>query len=140
MFVDRLIQNFLTELADGLANVVGRQQGVTHVIDHFALLVGDVVKLQQLLTHIEVAPFNLALGFLDSVTDHAVLDGLTGLHAQGLHKVLHPVGGKDAHQVVFQRQVKAAGARIALATRTTTQLVVDTARLMALGSNHVQAT
>src|SRR5690606_602563 len=67
-----------------------------------------------------------------------MLDGLTGLHAQRLHEVLHPVGSEDAHQAVFQRQVEAAGASIALTTGAATQLVVDAARLMTLGSDHMQ--
>lgn len=78
------------------------------MVDHLALLVGYVIEFQQLLADVEVAPFDLALGLLDGVGHHAVLDRLAGLHAQRLHEVLHPVGGEDPHQVVFQRQVEAA--------------------------------
>ncbi|MNJ12528.1 hypothetical protein D3C77_67210 [compost metagenome] len=134
------VEHFLAEFGDGVANVVGCQQAVTHVVDDFTLLVGDVVELQQLFTNVEVATFDLALGFLDGVGDHAVLDGLAGLHAQGLHEVLHPVRGEDAHQAVFQRQVETAGARVALTAGTTAQLVVDTTRFVTLGGDHVQAT
>ncbi|MCY1505062.1 hypothetical protein D9M68_392570 [compost metagenome] len=139
MLADGVVQHFLAELDDGLADVVGRQQAVAHVVDHLALFVGDVVELQQLLADVEVAAFHLALRLLDGVAHHAVLDRLAVLHAQGLHEVLHPVGGEDAHQVVFQRQVEAAGTRVALATGTATQLVVDTTGFVALGGDHVQA-
>ena len=46
---------------------------------------------------------------------------------------------EDAHQVVFEREIEAARARIALATRAAAQLVVDAARLVALGADDVQA-
>src|SRR3546814_3703917 len=34
------------------------------------------------------------------------------LHAQRLHEVLHPIGGEDAHQAVFQRQIETARTRV----------------------------
>ena len=118
---------------------VGGQQRVTHVIDHFTLFVVDVIELEQLLTNVEVAAFDLALGLLDGVGHHAVLDRFTGLHAQGFHEVLHPIRGEDTHQAVFQGQVETAGTGVTLTTGTTTQLVVDTARFVTLGRNHLQA-
>ncbi len=138
VLVDRLLERFATELGDSLANLVGCQQAVAHVVDDLALLVGDVIVFEQLLAHVEVASFDLALGFLDGVGDHAMLDGLAGFHAQRLHEVLHPIGSEDAHEAVFQRQVEAAGAGIALTTGAATQLVVDAARLVTLGSDHMQ--
>ena len=47
---------------------------------------------------------------------------------------------EQAHEVVGQRQVEAALARVALAAGATAQLVVDAARLVALGAEHVEAT
>ena len=52
---------------------------------------------------------------------------------------LHAVAGEDAHQVVFERQVEAARARVALAAGAAAELVVDAARLVALGAEDVQA-
>ena len=140
MLADGGIEHFLAELGDSVTDVLGGQQAVAHVVDHLALLVGHVVVFEQLLADVEVAAFDLALRLLDGVGHHAVLDGLTGLHAQRLHEVLHPVGGEDAHQAVFQRQVETAGAGVSLTAGTATQLVVDTARLVALRGDHVQAT
>jgi hypothetical protein len=132
------VEHVLAEVGDGFADVVGGQQRVTHVIDHFTLFVVDVVEFEQLLANVEVAAFNLALGLFDGVGHHAVLD-LRRLHAQGFHEVLHPVRGEDAHQAVFQRQVEAAGTGITLTAGTATQLVVDTARFVTLGGDHLQA-
>ncbi|RMV05524.1 hypothetical protein ALP17_05450 [Pseudomonas savastanoi] len=140
MLTDEIVEHFLTEVSDGLTNVLGSQQRVTHVIDHFALLVGHVIELEQLLADVEVATFHFALRFFDGVGHHAVLDSLTGLHAQRLHEILHAVRGEDTHQAVFERQVETAGTGVTLAAGTATQLVVDTARFVALGGNNVQAT
>ena len=46
---------------------------------------------------------------------------------------------EDAHQVVFERQVEARRAGVALAAGAAAQLVVDAARLVALGAEDVQA-
>ena len=48
------------------------------------------------------------------------------------------VGGENAQQRIFERQVKAARARVALAPGTAAQLVVDAPRLVALGADDVQ--
>ena len=44
------------------------------------------------------------------------------------------VGPEDAHQVVFERQIEARRAGVALAAGAAAQLVVDAARLVALGA------
>ena len=49
------------------------------------------------------------------------------------------VAGEDAHQRVFERQVEARAARVALAAGAAAQLVVDAARFVALGADDVQA-
>ena len=110
------------------------------LIDHLALIVGDVVEQQQLLADVEVVRFDLALRLLDLAREHAALDHLAFLHAGHLQQPLgaHRIA-EDAHQVVFHRQVEAARARIALAARAAAQLIVDAARLVALGADDVQA-
>src|SRR6185437_5107296 len=45
---------------------------------------------------------------------------------------------EDAHQIVFEREVEARRAGIALAAGAAAQLVVDAARLVALGRDDVQ--
>ena len=68
-----------------------------------------------------------------------VLDGLVVRHAHALHERLDLVAREDAHQVVLERQVEAARARVALAARAAAELVVDAARLVPLGAEDVQA-
>ena len=70
--------------------------------------------------------------------DHAVLDRDALLHSEAPHDVLQAVRPEDAHQVVFEREVEAGGARVALPARTAAELVVDAARLVALGADDVE--
>ena len=71
--------------------------------------------------------------------DHAVLDGHALLHAQLQHQAADAVGAEDAHEVVLEREVEARGAGVALAAGAAAELVVDAARLVALGGQDVQA-
>ncbi len=123
---------------------LGAQVGRVHdvvalLVDHLALVVGDVVVLQQLLADVEVAAFDLALRALDAARDDAGLDGLAVGHLEAVHDRLDPVAREDAHQRVVQAQVEARGARVALAARAAAQLVVDAARLVPLGGDDAQA-
>ena len=96
-------------------------------VDALALLVHDLVVFEQVLADLEVAFFDLLLGALDAARDHAALDGLALLHAQPGEDVLHPLAGEHPHQVVFQGEVEAAAAGVALAAATAAKLEVDPA-------------
>jgi hypothetical protein len=52
---------------------------------------------------------------------------------------LNPLTAEDAQQVVFQGEVKARGAGVALAAGPAAQLVVDAAALVAFGAQDVEA-
>ena len=121
-----------------LRDVVGLEQLVALLVDHLALVVGDVVVLEQVLAHVEVARLDLALRVLDRARDPRMLDRLAVGHLQPLHDRGHAVGREDAQQRILERQVEAARARVALASRAAAQLVVDAARLVALGADDVQ--
>ncbi len=69
----------------------------------------------------------------------AGLDRLAVGHLQPFHDRAHAITREDAHQRVVERQVEARGARVALAARAAAQLVVDPARLVALGRDDAQA-
>src|SRR5207342_1444666 len=124
---------------DVLLHALGFEQLVALAVDDLALVVVDVVEIEQVLADVEVVRFHLALRAGDLLGDEAAFDDVVFLQAHARHRLLHPVGREDAHQVVFERQVEARGARIALAAGTATQLVVDAARLVAFGADDVQA-
>ena len=108
-------------------------------VDALTLLVHHVVVLEQVLADREVLAFHLPLRPLDGPRHHAMLDGDALFHAQPLHQAGDAVRAEDAHQVVFEREVEARRARIALAAGAAAKLVVDAARLVALGADDVQA-
>jgi len=60
----------------GLGDIVAIEQLVALLIDHLALVVGDIVVFQQLLADVEVALLDLALCRLERTTDQRMLDGL----------------------------------------------------------------
>ena len=72
-----------------------------------------------------------------ALRDHLRLDRLV----LGHRAVHHPRDGarrEEAQQLVFEREVEATLAGIALATRTAAQLIVDAPRVVALGAEHVE--
>src|SRR5690606_10322781 len=148
LFVDGVVRDeaahqvgdhVLADAVDVVLDAVGFQQLVALLVDDLALVVVDVVEVEQVLADIEVVRLDLALRVGDLLGDHRAFDDVVFLQAHPRHHLLHPVGREDAHQVVFQRQVEAAGTRVALAAGAAAQLVVDAPRLVALGAEDVQA-
>ncbi len=108
-------------------------------VDRLALVVHHVVVLEQVLPRVEVHRLDLGLGVLDRLVDHRRLDRHVLFHAQALHQAGDAVGAEDPHQVVFEAQEEARGARVALATGAAAQLVVDAAALVPLGAEDEEA-
>ena len=116
------------------------EQLLARSIHRRTLLVHHVVIFKQVLAGFEVLPFHGLLRGLDAAADHARLDGHTFFHAQPLQQVRNPLLGEDAHQVVFEGEIKARGAGIALTAGTSAQLVVNTPRLVPFRAHDMQAT
>ena len=115
------------------------EQRTAQRVDVLALLVHDVVVLEQVLADGEVLRLHLLLRPLDGARHHAVLDGDALFHPQTLHQARDAIGPEDAHQVVFERQVEARRTRVALTAGAAAQLVVDAPRFVPLGGDDVQA-
>ena len=139
VFADGVVQHAVAHRRDGLGNIRAFKQFIALLVDHLALVVGDVVVFQYLLAHVEVARLDLALCIFNCARDPGMLDGLAFRQLEFVHDRGHAVGGEDAQQRVFQRQIKTAGTGIALTPGTTAQLVIHAARFMALGADDVQA-
>ena len=108
-------------------------------VDALALLVHDVVVLEQVFADGEVLGFDLLLRPGDGVGHHLVLDRHAFFHAETLHQPGDAVGAEDAHQIVFEREVEPRRAGVALTAGAAAQLVVDAPRLVPLGGDDVQA-
>ena len=107
-------------------------------IDNLALLVSHLVVLEQLLARLGVASLDCVLGPLDGLCDHARLDRY--LVGQGTaHDPADGPGSEQPHELIFEREVEPAVARVALAARAAAELVVDPAALVALAAEDVQA-
>src|SRR4051812_32043309 len=64
---------------------------------------------------------------------------LSLLEAKPFHDLGHAISRAEIpHQVVFKAHVETRSARITLARATSTELSIDSARLMAFGANHEQ--
>ena len=94
------------------------EQLVAKAIHSLALFVHHVVILEQMLAGFEVLGFDRLLRGFDTPRDKPRLNGDALFHAQPLKQVRNPLLGEDAHQVIFQGQIEAGGAGIALASST----------------------
>ena len=126
-----------------LAHVATLEDLVAVLVDDPALLVHDVVVLEDALADQEVLLLDLALGLLDLLREDPGLDRLLVAlvvgGAEALEDVVDPVAGEQAHEVVLAGEEEARLARVALAAGAAAQLVVDAARLVALGADDAQA-
>src|SRR6185312_14343930 len=96
------------------------------------------VVLEQVFSDREVLGLYLLLRALDRLGHHRVLDGNAFFHAEPLHQPRDAIRAEDAHQIVFEREIEARRAGIALTAGAAAQLVIDAARLVALGRDDVQ--
>ena len=147
-FADRLVGHGLVHQArderlhEGTKlrlHVLALQDPAALAVDGLALTRHHVVVLQDVLTDLEVAGLHLMLSRLDGTRHDAVLQGQVLRVGTRSHDALGHARVEQAHQVVFHRQVETGLARVPLATASTTQLVVNTTRLVALRTEHVQA-
>ena len=115
------------------------QDAVALLVDHLALHIHHVVVLEDVLAGDEVLLLDLLLRVLDLAREDAGLHRLVVGQLEPLHDVVDPVAGEQAHEIVMPGEVEARLAGVALTAGTAAQLVVDPARLVALGAEHVEA-
>ncbi|PSK61598.1 hypothetical protein B0E53_06501 [Micromonospora sp. MH33] len=127
-------------VADLLGEVLAVEHPETLGVDHLALLVEHLVVLEDVLPDLGVLALDLGLRALDLAGDHLRLDRNVLRDVEALHHRLDRAGPEALHQVVLEGQVEAGLARVTLPAGPTAELVVDPARLVALGTQHVEAT
>ena len=136
---DDVLDDLVDPLEDLLAEVVALEHAAALRVDDLALLVEHVVVLEHLLAHVEVHLLDALLGALDALRQHLVLDRLILARAELVEDRVDAVAREEAHELILGREEEARLARVALAAGAAAQLVVDAARLVALGADHVQA-
>ena len=131
------------DLLARLREVRALEHLVAQLVDHAALLVHHVVVLERVLAGEVVLLLDLALRLLDLLGEQAGLDRLlVALDVDAAEAVEDPVDAvarEQADQVVLGGEEEAALAGVALASGAPAQLVVDAARLVALGADDVEA-
>ena len=108
------------------------------LVDHLALIVHDVVELQQVLADVEVACLDLLLRLFQRLVDPGMGDRLALLQAQPLEHAVELVRGEDPHQIVFQGQEEQRPSGITLPAGAAAELIVDPPALMPFGADHEQ--
>ena len=95
-------------------------------VNNFALLIEHFVVLQDVFAHLEVLVFHHGLGTLDGIGNHLRLDRNIIRNIEAVHHVFHGLADESHHQLISHGQVEPGFTWVALASRTATQLVVDT--------------
>src|SRR5690606_27332969 len=136
---DDVVDDLGADTADRISDVLRVHQLGALLVDDLALIVRDVVVLEELLTYIEVVGLDLTLRALDLPRQHLALDRLALLHAGAGEQPLRALRiAEDPHQVVFHRQIEAARSGIALAAGAAAELIVDAAGLVTLGADDME--
>jgi hypothetical protein len=73
------------------------------VEDDLALIVRDVVELQEVLADVEVARLDLLLRFLERLVDPGMDDRLVLFQPEPRQHAVELVRPEDTHQIVFER-------------------------------------
>src|SRR5215216_976564 len=136
---DDALDQLVDPVADVLREVLALENASALLVDHLALDVHDVVVLEDVLARDEVLLLDLLLGILDLVREDLALHRLVVGQVEAVHDLVDPVAREQPDEVVLRGEIEAGFARIALTPRAAAQLVVDAPRLMALGSEDVQA-
>ena len=136
--LDQVIDLLVEEGPDRVRQVFVAEDLVALGVNRLALLVDDVVELDDPLPDIEVEALDAGLGALDRLADDARLDVVVLVEPEPLHHPGHAVRGEALHQVVVEREVEARGAGVPLPPGTAAQLVVDAPALVALRADDVQ--
>ena len=98
---------------------------ISALINDLALFVHYFVVLQNVLTNFAVALLNRALRTFNRLGDHFCFDRFV-IRKRFTHDPTESTCCKQAHEFVIKTEIEATFTRVALTTRTTAQLIVDT--------------
>ena len=109
-------------------------------INKLAVLVDDVVILDQVFAHVKVEALHPDLGTLNGAVHQLVLNGHAFVHSHPVHNAFNALTAEAPHHVILKGNEKARTARVSLPSRATPQLVIDPPCLVALRADNVQST
>ena len=138
--LSKLCDLVFVEASNLWADIVAVENLATHRIDDFAMAVNNVIVLDNVLAAIEVEAFDAFLCGFKRLANHAVANRHIIINAKALHDHRDAIALEDTHKVIFARDKELSRTRIALTTTTTTELVIDAARIMTSSTNHDETT
>ena len=130
---------FLYHPADARLQILAVEHLPALGVYDVALHVHDVVVLEDVLSGLEVAALDRALGLLYAVGEQLLVEGRVLVYLQRLHEAGDALAAEEAQQIVRQREEETALARVALASGAAAQLVVYTPRLVPLRAEDKEA-
>ncbi len=136
---DGLFDKLVRHLDDGFVHIAAFEHLLALLIDLLALLVHHVVILKHVLTDFVVARLNALLSILNLSGEHLRFDRLVLSQTHLLNQAADAFTAEQAHQIILHGEEELGGTRIALTARAAAQLIVDTAGLVALRADDVQA-
>ena len=136
---NRFLDELVRHLDDGFVHVAALEHLLALLVDFLALLIHHVVILKHVLTDFVVARFNTLLGVLNLPGEHLRFDRLVLSQTHFLDQAADALTAEQAHQIILHGEEELGGAGVALTARAAAQLVVNTAGLVALRADDVQA-
>ena len=136
--LDRRLDGLIHHLADGIFNVLAVQHTVTLGIDEVTLLVHNIVIVKHVLTDGKIASLDALLCAFDGLGEYTRLNRHVFVYLEHIHHIVDALAAEQSHKVILKRNVESAGTGVALTSRTATELIVDTSRLVTLGTDDEQ--
>ena len=96
-------------------------------VNNSSLLIQNIIIIKQVLTNLKVAVFYLLLSLFNTLVEPWMVNRFSRLHTDSAHHSLHSFATKETHQIIIHRDVEFRASRVTLTSRTSAQLIIDTA-------------
>src|SRR3989344_4319904 len=91
-----------------------------------------------MLSAVKVEPLDFGLGRFNRSRDYSVFNRLVLWNSKRFHHIFYSRRTEYLHKFILQRHKKLRGARVSLPPGASSKLIINSARLMPLGSNDMQ--
>ena len=124
---------------DALLKVFSVEHLPALLVDDLTLGVHHVVVFKDALSRLIVAAFDRLLGVFDRAGEDLCVDRGVLVDAERFHHVHNALGAEQTHDVVLQGKIELRLAGVSLTAGAAAQLIINTARLVALGADDEKA-
>ena len=107
VFADAFGNDFVNDLKNQLTRFGCLKRFVAECVNHFALLVHDIVKIERAFADLVVSLLDPFLRSLDALIEPRMLEFFAILQSKAFHHRGHPFGSPEVpHQIIFETHVK----------------------------------